>query len=683
MIVLLLVWGVLLIYVRVRHPGLELGDGLNDADILHASRWFEEHGYRATAFLPVRETAYHPDFWPPTYNTFPPGVFYLHEVLKGAGLRELWQFRIASIAIAMWSVWLWFASVRRMTGAPVVALLSAAMYMAARPVLSYAPGMWEHVPMLSLFGTMYCWLRHEQARTPGERALWLCGACAANFFDAWLTLQHSGMIGVFVFVRAAVRWWWGDRTNRNARGAIGAVWGALLVGLAPIFVAALRFGQQVLYAGSVQKAIDYFRGPLTFRLGEERFDLSRWQVVAAWAMRLGAKVRVAGQELDERQVLYPVFGAFTLACLGVLVLSLARYWREAGLKAFRQSVLGAVLLMGAAMTWPLLMKQHAYMHAFPVLMFLPGATLLLGGMCAWGVELARRQRTRVVAGLVAGIAIAPLIPALRHARWSDTLNREWRLDHRVHERLNTLAGRYAAIVACAPALRAHPGTLRIVPRQPAIAWMLDHHFYQLARPLDMPWVGDEVLAIDLSSHIGERTIAPLSVACGLPDFSGSGGEIAFVPGVVAPFRSVSECLGEGVAPGAVLREIRVANTVDKSSGVVSVLIEGPLNPREAGQMAMFVRLIGAGDEVLFSSCQWMGGVAQSEAGGGRARSPGVKLGQQQDHSEAGLVAWMFMPRSAFDAASRVEVAVAARDRTITRVISMAERAGASATVDAE
>lgn len=650
-VVLLLAWGALLIAIRTMHPGLELGDGLNDADILHASRWFAEHGYRATTFLPVRETAYHPDYWPPTYNTFPPGVFYLHQVQRELGLTELWQFRVVSVCLAMLGVWWWFVLVRLLTGSAIISAGAAALYMLSCPVLSSAPGFWEHVPMLTLFATLGAWVKFERASSHRSRALWLGLAAGGNFLDSWLTLQHAAMIALIIGVRVMAGWWCRGASGRT--GETARVWGSLvrpmllaaIVCGMPAVVAGLRFWQEVLHVGSVAKAIAYFTDPLMFRLGDERFGLTRAQVLVEWFVRLGAPSSPTAET-----ALYPALGGVGLACLGALAAVLVKAWRVPECAPYRNSLAGAVLLFAGALTWPLTMPQHAYKHAFPVLMFLPGLTLLLAGMGAWGVHLARLQRRRFLAAILLAAAIAPLVRPLAAIQHSDTLNRVWALDRREHTNVLALAARHEAIRACAPALR-DAGVLRVAPRVPSIPYLLDHPFYQVARPADLRWVYGETLVLDLTTPVGNRSAAAFAAAWGIPDFAGEEGKLAFLPALRHGEQAgvVQACDATPIAPGAVLHEVRIAPTLDRRAAVVSVLIDGPVTHREASQGAVRVRVLDVDGQVIEDRCRLLSSF--------QTRAMGGSMGIRQKQSDPALLASMQFDRTLFRRAREVEIEV--------------------------
>jgi hypothetical protein len=649
LLALLVLWGAMLIAIRTAHPGLELGDGLNDADILHASKWFAENGYWGTKFLPVRETAFHPDFWPPTYNTFPPGVFYMHQVQRALGLSELWQFRVVSVLLAMLAVWLWFLVARRLTHSTPIAALAAALYMLARPVIDYAPGFWEHVPMLSLFATLLCWLKHEAARAPRARRIWLLLAALAMFLDSWLTLQHAVMLATIITTRSLLRWWWArrEKSGTETTPLRTVLLRATLVCSMPAVVGALRFGQQYLHAGTIENTLAYFKHPIKFRSGSELFTLSRLEVVEVWLHRLGVPDRISQPFRVPHVVVYPVFTGVSLLCLGVLTLLLVRRWHEPGLKPFRLALLSAILLFAGALTWPMMMRQHAYIHTFSVLMFLPSATLALAGACVWGLSLARSSG-RFRAGVLAALAIAPLVIPISSLAHSATLNRVVRLDSGEHARVRDSAHRLEAIARAGRFLEPDR-VLRVVPRWPSVPYMLGRPFYQLVSPLDVRWVVDETTVLDLNHAQTARAAAAMALSAGIPDLMQSPASQGLYPPRMSsadPWTQ-SRCERVELLPGASLVELRLARSVDRAAVACSLLIDGAVLPREAVRCLLLVEAIDSAGRSTFARSSVL-----SEF---KTRSMGGRIGWRQLSSDPALLAIVELPLVRVQRAQKVRV----------------------------
>lgn len=662
---LLMVWGSVLIAIRTAYPGLELGDGLNDADILHASNWFAQHGYRGTAFMPVRETAYHPDYWPPTYNTFPPGVFYLHEIERHLGLSELWHFRVVGVLLSMLAVWLWFFVARRLTGSAVIAALAAALYMLSRPVVSYAAGMWEHVPMLSLFATLAAWLQYETADSRGKRGLWLALAAGAMFLDAWLTLQHSVMLALIICTRVVCRWAWGRTLGAHGwRGLFVLMVQAAAVCSMPALVAAIRFYQQYMLAGSVAHALEYFTDPLMFRLGDERFSLSRGDVVVAWLRRLGMPESFRRMFRISPQVLYPAFTMVSMACVAILGAALIRRWREAESMVYRKALLSALLLLAGAFTWPLVMKQHAYMHSFPVLMFLPGVTLLLAGACVWGLSRAKKSGALGAVALSV-LAITPLVGPVYGLKRSDTLNRVVRLDREVHQAVRTHAQRLNLFAVVSRRLEPER-VLRIAPRWPATPYMLDRPFYQFERPLDARWVKDESVVLDLDYLPASRFAAALALGLGIPDVISAPGDLAFFPPRLSDADSWtrSKCVNMPFVPGASLVEARVAKSMDEGCAIASILIDGPVLPREAASSALIIESINERGTTTFSEVVQLSAV--------RTRVLGGWLGRAQPTSAPAMLIMRELPLEALRPGGNVRMKLYGPESSAEVILNLAD-----------
>jgi hypothetical protein len=632
---LLCIWIVAMIALRTAYPGLEIGDGLNDADILHASRFFADSGYAATSFLPVRETASQPGAGPQVYITFPPGVFYLHELLRAFRLHELWHFRIVSVLLAALAGSLWFSAVHMFTRSTLIAALSAGLYLCSTPVIDYAGGLWEHLPMLGLFATLAAWARLERAvderESVGKRRLWLTLTAAACALDASLTLSHSVMLAVVIMTRALARM---PRPIR-AGSVVLALKPAAVVCSMPAVIAALRLVQLSSHYGSLTLAIDALKGPLALRSGDINFPHSSLRVMRAWLHNLGLPGRAS---LD---MLYPAYLALTwpaLAGASLLAFSLIRHRSHATAQPTLRAVRLAALLMLAAMTWPLLMKQHAFNHTFVVLLFLPAATLTLAGLSRWGIE---RVRTRpgTLALLPTLAVLALLAPPLFALRSSTALNRVALLDARVYSHVHDTARRLKAVADCAVPL-AHAGvdTLRVTPRWPSIPLMLDRPFYQLDRPLILPWNPTETLCLDLRGAFAPRLLAALSITHGLPAFSGPPADLAFLPAAArAPIAPASAiCLDLPLAPDLRLVELALTRTIDRAALVLVARIAGSVtaSPSQA-HAAILVDARGADDRSLFTHAELLTAGPPNWRGG--------PLGRAERSSQPALLFWQALP----------------------------------------
>lgn len=650
-VVLWLLWGAMILAIRIAYPGLELGDGLNDADILHASNWYAVHGYAETTFLPVRETAFHPDFWPPTYNTFPPGVFWLHELLRRAGLSELWHFRIASVLLAQTGVWLWFILVRCLTRSAGVACASAVVYMISRPYLSYAPGFWEHVPMLTLFGTLAAWVRYEQASEDRTRWKWLAVATLLNFVDNWLTVQHACMIALIIGVRVIV--------HITRSGNWMRLFAAGVVCVMPAVVLALRFFHQVLHSGTVAQALAYFRDPVTYRLGELDPTLTRLGAMYWWLLRLGAPGTWQGKPPPSSTALFPIFHWLALSIAAVLLSLLIWRWRRPENQPFRLAILNGLLLLAGAMTWPLVMKQHASMHAFPVLMFIPGAALFMGGLMAFAfcwaksfathVHAAPRRNARDTPHLPARtalvlLAFALFVPIIRDLRRSDTLNRVFRLDRTTYTNVRQVAARVPVLEEVGAALPKGV-VLRFSPRWPSIPYSVARPFYQTNRPLDARRVPDELFVLDMNDPPIARITSSMAIAFGMPDFPREPGRLAVFPPVISQRDPMtrSACPDLPLLPGVRIVESRWAKTIDGRASVASVLIDGLMTQTEAAARVLHVQITDDRGRPIADR--------RADLGVWGTRSVAANLGFKQPRSNPGLLAWFEFPLDVWERAA--------------------------------
>ena len=618
------VWGVVLAALRVARPGLEIGDGLNDADILHGSRWFDVHGYLGTWFLPTRETSFPVGGAVQLYNTFPPGAFWVHELLKLAGLRELWQFRVAAVIGAQAAVLTLYWIARRMSGSALIAALTAGVYMFSTPYTNYSGGMWEHEPMLSMLGTVAAWLKFEEARETGSvraRRWWFAAAAACAILEAWMSVQHAVMLGVVIGGRAA---WiaWREWSAGQMRRAVGVVACAAVVCAVPAVVLGMRFAHQVVVSGSVAAAEDYFRKAVVFRAGLDERSVSRGMAMKVCLKRLGVPLMNGTGVWWTERGNFPAFGPGALVCGGLVVIGLGVLGRRWNGSVVKGLVGGGLLLAGAA-TWPVVMSQHAALHQFVTLMFMPGASLMLGSLMAagWiaGEERARSGSERwVVLGMqLAGVALAVVM--VRDMRRSELVNAFVRAEGSVAKRVEWDRERFAVIKAAGVKFGEVKGVraLRICPRWPSFAYYLDQPFYQLALPMGRKWNPDETCVVDLTLERTSRAGGNLAAKFGVPDvLSDPAGLAAFPARVSEADRATRSVKPEAeVVPGVDLTEVRWERTVDGGGYAVGLAMRGKLAEEAAGALKVRVELVdGQGASVWVSDPSDRSGIHRGPEG---------------------------------------------------------------------
>jgi len=425
-----LVWGLLLAGIRVAHPGLAIGFDWNDAHILVASDWFRQHGHWSTLLIPPRQTLPRADGTFNLYNTFPPGVFWVHEVRRALGVEALWAHRLAAVAWNQVAVLLLFLLVRRIAASALIAALAASLYMLSGPYATASGGLWEHLPALSLLGTLICWFEFERARAPRARRLWLAATFLLCAIDNCLSVQHTVMVALVIGARAAIL------ARRDRRRGLPWMWplaGAMIVMAAAPLVMGARFAAQVHLMGGLDPAIAYFTTKLETRMGLEPEaipPLGAWAITAA---RFGIPMFELPFGSRSLQGLYPVFHPATLIGGAVLLLAALAVRRSSRLAPVRRGVALGLLLFGTSLSWPVLFPEHVRIHTPVILMFMPGLAIALGSIAALPafikpaaaeLRLPARPWAAPLLWLASGALVAPTLSTLA---LSETLNADVQL----------------------------------------------------------------------------------------------------------------------------------------------------------------------------------------------------------------------------------------------------------------
>lgn len=538
-------WGITLAAIRIARPGLEIGADWNDAHILVASDWFAVHGYRGTLAIPPRQTAPNPEGSYNLYNTFPPGVFWLHELRRAVGIEALWAHRLAVIVWNHLAVLVFFVFVRRVTASAAIAAAAGSLYMFSAPYATYSGGLWEHLPMLTLLGTLACWWEYEQSVRPAARRTWLAAACACFAVENLLSVQHTVMIGLLGAWRAIAIM---IRANRAKPGVGWRNWCHPLVAAGVVLCAAplvlfTRFAMQARVMGGWHAAINYFAGKASERMGvTDETDSGVW-VWRLLASRFGVLGLTPFDESRKLQGCYPALNVLVVGGTAVLLWQLWRRRSELGFRPVHIGLAAGAAMTAAALSWPIMFPQHTVIHAPATLMFLPGLSLMLGSMMIVP-GCAAQWRSRTLAW-IATIAIAA--PMLSSLRLSESLNCVVPLNDGVAEEVADRAARWREVRSVADHFAG--ARMAYTMPNPVTAHALRLPFAKI--PFDPPPTvidPDALMAIRTDRRDGRRAMALLATSLGLPRMLAAPGSLA--------------CYGYGAAdpPGSARSRVRMPIT---------------------------------------------------------------------------------------------------------------------------
>lgn len=459
-LVFFLAWMMVVFTVWTTWPGQDHGTRMADSNIMNAARNYDAHGLAHRHGVPQLET-YADDERPPTlYGTYPPGPYWMHALLRNAGLRDLSELRGASVVGSALAGLLGLAAFSVLARSWLVGACAAFFYCFSAPFSGYADSVHMNVWMqIGLFGFLLAWVGFERMRG-GWRWGLLALAGLAYFFEIWMTLEHIALIAIVVAVRTIL-------SRRPSIWIGGAALAAVcLTGLAS------RVWHLKFEFGTIEAAMDYLLGKYAHRSGEGggggSAGVGFGQVVAPWLDQLYWSS--AGEGSRRREFGYPLLWApllgvaaglvatFLLARIPALRAALERRSRTlaelgrslgahrardarahqgvgvrdvladsriAGLRATRAGLGWGALLLGASLHWHLGMRQHAMIHPHVILNMLPGMALILGSLAAGGFRLLMPDCRPLgwVRWLGAPLAVALMILFGTHLKYAAALNR--------------------------------------------------------------------------------------------------------------------------------------------------------------------------------------------------------------------------------------------------------------------
>jgi len=586
-------WSGLLGWTRVTHPGLDHGDITTDANILNAGENFDREGFWASCGVPALDTfrasGQGSEKTPDHYVTYPPGCYWLHQGLKALGLRELWHFRLAAVVWSSLAVLLFFVLCVRVTGAILPAAVGAGAYMLSRPFGEYADNLhYLSFSQVTLLATLLAWVAVERARTSRARMRWLIVAAACFAVDCAVTFEHTLFVGAFGLVRILLLRRW------------GLLFPLVLLGLVPVLVLAARMAVNAAAVGGLGDVWALMLAKLDQRTG--RTGGATWPDMA-WAMldRLGwpgARSPTGSPNAEVRiGVLSPAFLA--PACV-LAVISLAT-WHLEGLRPARRAAgLALALLIGGA-TWSLVMREHALVHRFTVLLLLPGISAAIGALVTFGWMQWRLQPRGApvrIAGCVAGCAL--LVGHVAQLRHAHALNIAWRLDRSVHEANRTRAEFEQRF---ADASLAFAGVKRLY---------MHSHDAQIGRKLGVPFdnavgvvrapltAGESQMMMWTDSSVHAAVLDAVGTLGPPRLLSPPAGHLAFF----FPSRAQVGAAGIGLADETRITRLWLEQTLDGGGMVIGAVAEVAPGATTAG-LAMHVRLLDAsgrqiGKHVVFA-----------------------------------------------------------------------------------
>lgn len=649
-------WGVVLIVLRAGEPGLHTGWTWNDAHILTASDWFKVHGHLDTLGLPPRQTAPKPDGSWELYNTFPPGVFWLHELRRAVGIESLAAHRACAVVWNHLAVLLFFVFVRRWTASAALGGVAASLYMFSGPYITGAGGLWEHAPMLSLVGTLVAWTGFERARGPMRvrvRALWLAAAVAMYVLDNLLTVQHAAMIGVLVGCRGL---WWLARGWRKAGWRLsGDTWavltGVLIMSAVPPIVMAGRVGMQAHVMGGLKPALNYFSERAEARAGmaSEAEDelVSVWRVLA---VRVGVPTGREATDMRTLQGRFPVLHPIAIAGCAIVLVAGWRFRRSAHLAPMRRGLVLGASAVAAAMTWPVLFPQHAIIHPFVTFMFMPGLGVLAASVIVapWAIRKASRAaglRPRkwvwLTLLLATGVVAAPSLASMRR---STALNAWVQIDDHVCIALRDRVERDRLLRVGAPSFADVP--LLEVVGGPPIAIHLGRPYRSLIDRRNGPArePSPESLLVISTRERAAQNLLPKQVRNrGLPRFFAD-------PARVVVFDAVGSVPAEPVTIAPQASDVPDVHWTHAS-----------LRPTIDGEALMCAVAVRHGNEQLFASPGGSISVTIRNGDGAPLVTRNTSLEGHSASSRRRLVAWVQVdPREATDWLS-IDVVVTAPD----------------------
>jgi len=581
------VWTALLISIHVRDPGLHIGGWWNDSNVVNASRFFDRFGLGMTKGLPCIETALRDGKPGSIYATYPPGPYWIHEIVKrlGAGPIEgrsdITIYRVvAQVAGSLGALLAYFVFARIAHNAPIGAL-AACFYMLSVPFAGFSSMFRiDAYEILTLFGLLACWLRFESATTRRGRVGWV-GATALLFFaDGWITFENVLLFGAFVAARTLFRF------------RLTVLVGAAVVGTMPFLVMVVRILHNGAAIGGGWRA-----GVASLSSGAEKRAIGAMNAdtmdrfFPRWLARLGWPWSTSPSFDYDRQFFYPVLDPWVLVPAVLLSGVLLAVWGRDSVRPARLAVVNGLLLLAGGLLWFVVMTEHAFVHDFIVLLLMPGFALLLAGVCHGAVQTLRDPAARRSATGVGVPALLVVLIAgfLSNLRYSDVLNQAFHLDDKVRQRVD---GARTTFDHLALAGQAMDGVNRVIvqPMFPVRAVALNRPFnFQIdMRTLPESLAPDEALYVETWWPETKALAAEAMRRFGLP-------------GIVTPPPEfgVIFCGGsDGASPARVriqewfvLTSVRWAPTLDGRSWALALRIDGRFDQKRADRYVFTLRVI--------------------------------------------------------------------------------------------
>lgn len=455
-------WMLFVLAVWTTWPAQDHGTRMADSNILNAAKNYEAYGLLHHHGVPQLETYADSERPPTLYPTYPPGPYWIHALLRKAGLRELAELRGASVVGSMLAGLLGLCAFSMLTRSWLVGSLAAFFYCFSAPFTSYADSVHMNVWMqIGLFCFLMAWVGFERGRGRWRWAL-LGLAALAYFFEIWMTFEHIVLIAIVVAVRTII--------SRRM-----SVWiGGAILALVCLGGLATRVLHLVPEYGTMDAAVDRLIRKYLHRSGEggvaQRAGVPITEVIRRWVDQLhwttadASRQREFGYPLLYLPVLVCMVGLLGTICLSrvpVVLRSIRRAKENAAgigrslgragpaarvgpretldalhdarlpaLRATRAGLGWGVLLFVASLHWHVGMRQHAAIHPHIILNMLPGMALILGSLAAGGLRLAMPDAagTSRVRWLGLPLSLAMMAFFMVHLRHSPVVNRAFRLD---------------------------------------------------------------------------------------------------------------------------------------------------------------------------------------------------------------------------------------------------------------
>jgi len=466
-----LAWMMLVFAVWTTWPAQDHGTRMADSNIMNAARNYDAHGLFHHHAVPNLETYEDAERPPTLYPTYPPGPYWIHALLRRAGLHDLSELRGASVVGSTIAGLLALATFSVLTRSWFLGSLAAFFYTFSAPFTGYADSIHMNVWMqIGLFCFLLAWVGFERIPAPWR---WACLALAAlaYFLEIWITLEHIALIALIVAARTVLSRRWSIWIGASILAAV------CLLGLAS------RVWHLTPEYATVDAALDRLIRKYLHRSGEGgpsgtagvpiREVVNRWLDQLYWSDNDAPRQSEFGYPLLHRAVLACAAGLLATMFLCRIpwmrasiqrarrrAADIARSLGRAGpharlsrieaidalhdarlptLRATRAGLGWGALLLLASLHWHVAMRQHAAIHPHVILNMLPGMALILGSLAAGGLRLAMPDSagTSWVRWIGLPLSIALIAVFTIHLRHSAVLNRPFRLDPIMHAQLRS------------------------------------------------------------------------------------------------------------------------------------------------------------------------------------------------------------------------------------------------------